>query len=134
MNPYARIVAVGAVGLIVFDAIAATASRSLGFAYARASIGSFMICTLIGFLVGKVVDGRRALQGVVAGLTLGFTDATLGWVVGSAFGGGSPHRHLTPIAWLIVCCLVMATYTVFTCLGYGVAALMSWNRTRNPVG
>ena len=103
----------------MFDAIAATASRRMGFKYVWASIGSFVIYFLLG-VVAATLGGIRSAA--IVGLFVGIVDATIGEMISSAIG---PLR--APLAsnavWsrALIVAEVVALTVVSTCLGAVVA-------------
>lgn len=76
----------GCVAVVAYQAVALLASVALNFSYQYASIGSFLIYVLVGVAAGHYASRKGV---VVAGMVVGFVDATLGrsvsWLVGPGF-------------------------------------------------
>ncbi|MGH2943577.1 MAG: hypothetical protein ACRDLN_12475 [Solirubrobacteraceae bacterium] len=81
-----RLVLGGGVAVVVFDALAALASKTLEFDYALAELGSVLIYVAAGYAVGRVRGDLRACS--VAGALVSLVDATAGWAVSAAIGPG----------------------------------------------
>jgi hypothetical protein len=93
-----KLVLIGAGVVITFDAIASLASKWLGFAYPKASIGSVAIYAGLGY-VGYRFGGLRVAM--LTALAVGLVDATLGWSVSWAIGPGAvppPKRTASVLA------------------------------------
>jgi hypothetical protein len=88
VNPWQRIVVIGAVAILAFDIVASFASRLTGFPYIYASVGSWLIYAGVGYFAAKVTGlvGRAALA---AGM-VGFVESTLGWGVSRVIGPVAP--------------------------------------------
>ncbi len=87
-----RLLALGAVVVLAFDTVGATASRLLGFRYSILTIGTYIIYGTACFRIGQRAG---ILQAVLGGAMLGLLDATLGWRISWAIGpsrlpGGAP--------------------------------------------
>ena len=80
-----RITLIGMLTVLVFDTLASLASRSLGFPYAKAAIGSFVIYAAVGFATARVAPIATA-AGVAA--AVGLVEATAGWWLSWQFGPG----------------------------------------------
>lgn len=80
-----RLAALGALIVLTFDTVGATASRILGFQYSILTIGTYVIYGSV-----CLVAGRRfgILPAVLVGAALGAVDATLGWAISWAIGPG----------------------------------------------
>jgi len=88
MSYQVRVILVGVLAVIVFDAIAAAASRRFGFAYAKATVGSALIYGTIGFLAARGSDARPLQSAAFAAGIVGFVDASAGWAVSWIIGPG----------------------------------------------
>jgi hypothetical protein len=80
-----KIVVSGAIAIVVFDVLASLASRSLGFPYAYATVGSWMIYAVVGYALGRIAPVTIATLGVGA---VAFIEATLGWWLSWMIGPG----------------------------------------------
>lgn len=80
-----RIALIGMLAVLVFDTLASLASRSLGFPYAKAAIGSFVIYAAVGFAAGRVAPIATA-AGIAA--VVGLVEATAGWWLSWQIGPG----------------------------------------------
>ena len=83
MTSTVRLVLLGALIVLTFDAVGATASRALGFPYASLTIVSFAIFGTVCFYIGR---RGGILPAVLGGAVLGLIDATLGWAIDWAIG------------------------------------------------
>ena len=88
MSYQLRVILVGVLAVIVFDAIAALASRRFGFAYAKATVGSALIYGTIGFLAARGSDASPLQSAAFAAGIVGFVDASAGWGVSWIIGPG----------------------------------------------
>jgi hypothetical protein len=83
-----RVAVLGAAAVVTFDILASLASRRFGFAYARASFGSYLIYLGIGFFAARVsASNAIGVAALVAGIA-GLIDASIGWAVSWALGPG----------------------------------------------
>ena len=84
MKP-ANVLLFSCLAVVVWDAAASVGSLVLGVPYANASVGSFLIYLVAGFLAARIKSCSFSL---VVGLAAGITDATLGWGVSWVLGPG----------------------------------------------
>ena len=89
MFPGMRWVLVGCVGIVAFDALGATAAEQLDFPYQYLFAMSFAIYGTVGFLAAR--ETGRAKAGGIAGATVAFVEATVGWAVSWLIGPGEPE-------------------------------------------
>lgn len=82
-----RPVLFGVLAIVAFDLVASLASRSLGFRYSYATVGSWIIHVAVGFAIGRQSTVGAASIGVAI---VAFTEATIGWTVPWAVGPGRP--------------------------------------------
>lgn len=80
-----RIVLMGAIAILLFDALASLASRTLKFPYVYATVGSWLIYAGVAFAAGQRASVPSA---VVDTLLVGFVEATLGWRMSWLIGPG----------------------------------------------
>jgi hypothetical protein len=92
VRPTTRILLTGALIVLIFDTLGATASRLLGFRYSILTIGTYAIYLLITYRAGKQVG---LLPAVLIGAALGLVDATLGWAISWAIGPGRPDQPMS---------------------------------------
>jgi hypothetical protein len=125
MSPVTRIMLIGALGVVTFDAVAALLALQFGFSWAWAMLGEALLYVTVGFC------GARA-GGMGAGLKIGAVtaaaDATAGWAVAWAIGPGQV-RGAAPIM-LVTVALVMVAggLTLGAVGGYGARLLGSRSR------
>ncbi len=88
MSEWLRVVIIGSVIVVAFDAAASIASSWLGFPYTYATAGSWLIYFGVGYVAAGATRsvGRAALA---AGI-VGSIEATLGWAVSWVIGPGRP--------------------------------------------
>jgi hypothetical protein len=86
---FVRVIALGCLAILVFDAAAALAAEALDFSYSALWPVSFLIYAVTAFTAARVA--RSAAVGALTGLTVAATDATLGWALSSAIGPGKPE-------------------------------------------
>ena len=119
MTPYQfKVVALGAAAVVAFDLLASLASRQFGFAYARATIGSYLIYAAIGFFAARAPSSNPIGAAAIAAAIAGLVDASVGWAVSWVLGPGRlpEGTPLTVTRWLGVAIFVIA-------LAAGVGAL-----------
>lgn len=92
MRDYSKIVLLGLLGVVAFDALASIASRVLGFWYVYATVGSWLIYGVVGFFAGRLVPLSAA---AVGGAVVAFGEATVGWKVSCLIGPGCADVTLT---------------------------------------
>jgi hypothetical protein len=92
MNPWLRIVVIGAVSLLAFNVVAAFSSKFTGIPYSYAMIGSALIYLGVGYFAARATDsvGMAALAAGIVGLFEG----TLGWRLSSMIGPVVPPEPL----------------------------------------
>jgi hypothetical protein len=79
----------GGVGAVIgYDLLASLASRSLGFPYASASVGSYILYLLIGFVAARHASVAPIRHAAVAAGIAGLADASVGWAISWALGPG----------------------------------------------
>jgi hypothetical protein len=109
MKPQLRVIAAGCIIVVSFDLVASLAARRFGFPYDRASIGSYFIYLLIGFVAGRGALGDRAKVGALSAAVAGVADASIGWAVSWAIGPGRPPSGtLSPGEWIVAAAVVVA--------------------------
>jgi hypothetical protein len=128
MSSWMRIVMFGSISVLVFDLIAASASRFFGFPYVRATIGSFLIYGAVGYVVARTATQNTLPSVLLAGMVIGLIDATLGWGVSWFVGPGRPKTQLTPARWFMTALIVMATSSLLAITGAAIARLVSAKR------
>ncbi len=118
MTSKLRLVLLLSGAIVLFDAAASIASRQLGFPYTDATVGSYILYAIGGFLAARRADLAFAAQ---VGAVLGLVDATLGWAVSSAIHPNVPPMpHLTLAMWLFVAIVVVLTSVVCALVGGAV--------------
>jgi hypothetical protein len=115
MAPKFRLMLIGGSAIVVFDAAAAIASRQAGFLYTNASVGSYILYAVFGFLAARQAHLAFAAQ---VGAMLGFVDATLGWAASSAIHPiVLSMPDLTFSRWAFVAILVVLTSVLCALVG-----------------
>lgn len=119
MNTPVRVALLGAAAIVAFDLLASLAAREIGFSYARASIGSYIIYFAIGFFAARASGASPLRAAAIAGAAGGAIDATIGWAVSWIVGPGRlPHgAQLTVSRWLIVAIFVTVLAACLATLG-----------------
>ena len=91
----------GALAVVVFDAIGSYASVRFGFAYTKLSPGSSLIYGTVGFAVGRTGPLHT---GAIAAAIVAAIEATVGWAISWYLGPGrlapgqaTPHRILSTV-------------------------------------
>jgi hypothetical protein len=120
MSPVAKLLVAGAVATVTFDALMALVSRRFGVPYGAASIGSWLIYAIIGYIAASAA-GVSVQQSAVAGAVMGLVDATIGWAISWAIGPGRVSGGLTVTRWLATAVFVVVTAAVFGALGGALA-------------
>ena len=128
--PYQRkVILLGGAAVLGFDLVASLASRSLGFDYSRASIGSFVLYFAVGYFAARGATTGPLRHAAMAGAAVGLVDASLGWAISSTVGPGRPSGspELTVWLWAMTAMIVMGGAAVIAVLG-GLAG-----RRRRPI-
>ena len=86
-----RSILVGCVTIVAFDALGAAAARQFDFNYSYLAPISFVIYAAVAFLAAR--ESRNATLGAVAGTTVAFVDATLGWTASWLIGPGAADEY-----------------------------------------
>ena len=118
MSTWTEITVSGALAVVVFDAIAAFASRKMEVPYGWASVGSWILYA--GFLAARAYPPAPIQAALLTGMVLGVTDATAGWATSWAIGVGRV-AGLTIMKWLLTAISVAGIAAGVAALG-GVAA------------
>lgn len=79
MSSWTEITASGALAVVVFDAIAAFASRKMEVPYGWATVGSWILYAGFGYLAARAHPIAAVEAALLTGVVLGITDATAGW-------------------------------------------------------
>jgi hypothetical protein len=112
-----------AASIIFYDALAAIGSRTMGFPYALASVGSVALYIVIG---GATARLRSRTFGFIAGATTAIADASAGWWVSWLIGPGRPSSgSINLTQWLVTA----ATVTTVGCVVAGISGVLAtWRR------
>ena len=105
-----------AVIIVMFDAVASAASRTLVVDYTKLAWVSYIFYVAVGYLGCKSFD---LLSGVVAGFVAGLFDSTLGWLLSSTIGPFIPFAqpHYTPLLIFFVIIMVSVEGALFGFVG-----------------
>jgi hypothetical protein len=119
VKPQIKVILGGILAVLVFDALASIASQSFGFAYASASIGSYLIYLGIGYFAARHASARPLAAGALAAAVAGLADASLGWMISSALGAGSLPAgvRLTATRWIGTALVVVVLAAAVGALG-----------------
>lgn len=120
MSSWAEITSSGALAVVVFDAIAAFASRKMEVPYGWASVGSWILYAGFGYLAAGAYPAAPVQAALITGIMLGLTDATAGWATSWMIGAGRV-AELTITKWLLTAISVAGIAAGVAALG-GVAA------------
>ena len=120
MSSWAEITSSGALAVVVFDAIAAFASRKMEVPYGWASVGSWILYAGFGYLAARSFPAAPIQAALFTGIVLGVTDATAGWATSWVIGAGRV-AGLTVSRWLLTAISVAGIAAGVAALG-GVAA------------
>ena len=129
MNQLTKIVCLGAIGVLVFDALASFASLLVGFSYAYATVGSVIIYGIVGyfsFLTGGIGACIRAA------ILVELVDVTLGWGISWLIGPGAfpaQQRTVGTISLSVIFVFIFAV--VCALLGAGVGRALRGPRRQN---
>ena len=118
MPSFWKTVLFGALGVLCFDTLGATASRILGFRYGLLTIGTYIIYTFVSYKAGRQAGMAAALT---TGASLGLVDSTLGWAISWAIGPGRPSQVISTVAIAVTCVFVIGLGAVLGLVG-GVLA------------
>ena len=114
------VIAIGCLAVLVFDLLGSTASRWLGFRYSRLAPGSYALYTAT-----SVVAARLGLPwfGVIAGATVAFVEATIGWAISWWIGPGRPPAPVSRTQVIRIIALLTMMGAGFGLIGALVAAV-----------
>ena len=129
MNPFWKIVGLGIAAVLVFDTVASIASLTMGFPYGYASIGSFLIYTMIGYFAF-----RRCgfVLSIGAAVVVELVDATLGWFISWQIGPGAlPADQITTSILAMTLGFVLVLAVVCSSIGSAVARVAHGPRQKN---
>jgi hypothetical protein len=111
-----RVIALGALGVVAWDTVAAIAARALSFPYVWASVGSWGLYLWIGYAAAAPPRGIGAAAGSAAAVAL--VDATIGWTISWQLGPGRPPEDLERVpALLSAVLIVVVTMAILGSLG-----------------
>ncbi|HEY7236307.1 MAG TPA: hypothetical protein VH539_19255 [Gemmatimonadaceae bacterium] len=83
-----KVALIGATSIVAFDAAASLAARQLGFPYAWASVGSYLLLFTIGRFAARSAPTSPIAAAALAAAFGGLADASLGWAVSWMIGPG----------------------------------------------
>lgn len=121
MGPLTRVMLVGAVAVVAFDAAAALLAVRFGFSWGWAILGEALLYLVVGFCGGRV-GGVGA--GVRSGAVTAAADATAGWAVAWWIGPGRLHRAV-PMTFVFVVLVMIAAGAVLGSVGGWGARLLA---------
>jgi hypothetical protein len=109
--PRLRLILLSTCALLAFDVILAFASRFSGIKYSSASIFSFVLYALIGYIASRP---ETLLFGVLTATVCGAADASLGWWLSWIIGPGRwINLELTSIRWLFTFLFMLLLSSLF---------------------
>lgn len=129
MTASERVGLFGVVVVVAFDAIASVVSRSTGIPYERATYGSWVLYTVLGYIAGRASPSTALKSAALAGVIIGLGDATLGWATSWALGPGRVAGGVSAVQWSFVAVIVTLLAIGFGALG-GSFARMQNSRSR----
>lgn len=110
-----NVVLLGIAAVVVYDTLASIGSLALGFPYAGAAVGSLAIYFGAGFFAARY---KSRWFGLLAGLVVGLSDATIGWGISWALGPGRfPAGTFTFVQLLLSAASAVVLATI--CAGIG---------------
>ncbi len=127
-SSYKRVLMISAAVVLAFDTVAAGASAALGFPYASAAPGSWLIYAAAGFFGARA--GGGVWMGVLAAAMTGLVDSTAGWLVSSAIGPGRPVGAAASAGAVAA---TVVTVTVLAAVVGLVGAVLGRSAGRRPV-
>jgi hypothetical protein len=112
----------GSAAVVVFDILASLASRQFGFAYARASFGSYLIYLAIGFFAARASASNAIGVAALAAGIAGVVDASAGWAISWALGPGRlpDGIQMTAALWIGIALFVVGVASAVGAVG-GIA-------------
>jgi len=125
MTPTKKLLVQGVSLVIIYDAVASIISKQFGIPYGDLTAGSLFIYAVVGFFASRINEKRSLVTAILAGAFIGFTDATLGWLVSYLIGPGRPARPLTPLLWVFVAVTVTLSGAALAAVGCGIEKLLS---------
>jgi hypothetical protein len=124
-----RVIWLGALVIVAFDIVASVASRTIGFPYSDAAVGSYVIYAVFGFAIGRRAGVGGASLGVAMIATV---EATIGWALSWVIGPGRPPNGMPRFGALAsTVALVAATGAVLGAMA-GLLAKLLVSGSRKP--
>ena len=107
-----RFILIGSAFIVAYDFLSALMSTATGIQYGFFSVGSFILYTVFGILVGL---NSKWFLGLFAGAVMGLVEATIGWTVSWYMGPGKPTVEINTlsIAATIVVVVLLASILGF---------------------
>jgi hypothetical protein len=102
--------------IVMFDAVASAASRTLTADYTKLSLVSYILYVATGYLGCKSFD---LPSGIAAGFVAGLSDSTIGWFLSSVIGPYIPFAQpqYTPLMVSVVIIMVSVGGALFGLVG-----------------
>ncbi len=115
-----RFIALGISAVLTFDLLAGLLSRSTAVPYESFALGSFLIYFSVGLLGARRFDLKL---GFTAAILVGFSEATLGWLISYALGVGQAELVL---GWAMILGIIFMV--TLWAASFGVAGAMVGQR------
>ena len=116
MTAWGRVTLIGAVAIILFDALVAFVSVATGISYAWGSLGSIFLYALVGYSAARTNPRSPLSAAARAGAFVGLADASGGWAISWAIGPGVV-QGLTAVVWILTALFVVVLATGIATLG-----------------
>jgi len=116
MTSWVRVTLIGAVAIILFDALVAFVSVAMGISYAWGSLGSIVLYALVGYSAARTKPRTPLSAAALAGAVVGLADASGGWAISWAIGPGV-IPGLTVVVWILTALFVVVLATGIATLG-----------------
>jgi hypothetical protein len=119
MSQSTKVIVLASAAVLVFDTLASMASMMLGFSYALASVGTFLIYSATGFYATKYANLK---MGLLSSAIIGLIDVTLGWAISWTIGPGKPVLQTIDLGGIV---LIIASVTLMATMSGLFGGLVS---------
>lgn len=129
MTPLLRVIIVGGIGILAYQAIAAAAAGALQVNYTKFAFGSYAIYAAAGYFASR---RGPVLWGVLAGAAVAAVEAVAGWRLAAVVGPDIVRLGLNDAhagrSWLALAAVIVVVGAMLGLLG---AVIALWRKRRD---